>query len=65
MHGIKISECKTNFINPKRGQKKKKKRIKKHQPVLLHGKNSPNKHPYKVHTVSTLSKIKTLVTREN
>ena len=57
MHGIKISKCKiSNIINWKG---------KTHQSLLLHGKKTSNKYMKKVHTVSNLSKVKTLVTREN
>ena len=56
MHRIKILKDKiNNFINPK-GQNR--------QSLLLHEKKTPNGYPKNVISVSNLSSVKTLVTRE-
>lgn len=55
--GIKISKCKISNIINRKG--------KSHQSVLLHGKKAPNEYPKKVRTVSNISKVRSLVTREN
>lgn len=57
MHGIKISKCKISNIINRKGKNR--------QSLFLHGKKTPNEYPKKVRTVSNVSKVKSLVTREN
>ena len=57
MHGIKTSAGEISNIINRKGKDPQK--------LLLHGKKTPNEYPKKVRTVTNLSKVKTLITREN